>query len=152
MMFKTHLASSLLVSLLSVRHLDPDNKILFISILMIFSIFPDIDSHRSKISRKLGFLRHMIKLFFRHRHFVHSLFIPLAVLITLLLAGKPYLGIAAILGYSSHLILDSLNRQGVMPFYPISKKKIRGIFMTGRLVDCSLFFVFLAASLIIFLS
>ena len=49
MMYYTHLAFGLLVSLISINLFNIKNEILFILIVLLFSIFPDIDESKSKI-------------------------------------------------------------------------------------------------------
>jgi len=52
MMYYTHLAFGLLVSLLSIEFLYINNKLFFILVAILFSIFPDIDQRKSKIGKK----------------------------------------------------------------------------------------------------
>lgn len=145
-MFKTHLMFGFLLGLFAVSNFSVKNQILFVLLVLFFSIFPDIDDYRSKISRKLGIFRYVIKIFFKHRNFIHSIFIPAIIFLVFVLINQFYLGIAAVLGYSSHLFLDMLTKQGIMLFYPLTRKRIKGIFGVNGIVDYSLFFAFLMFS------
>lgn len=146
MMFKTHLMFGFFLGLAAINHFSITPPIIFILLALFFSIFPDIDNHKSKISRELGFLRYLIKFLFQHRHFIHSIFIPATLFLVFVLMHQLLLGFAVVLGYSSHLSLDALNKQGIMPLYPLTKKRIRGFFAVNGIVDYILFFAFLFLS------
>ena len=77
MMYYTHLAFGLLVSLLSLELFNIQNKLIFILVVILFSIFPDIDERKSKIGRKNKTISAIINFIFGHRGFFHSIYIPL---------------------------------------------------------------------------
>ena len=77
MMYYTHLAFGFLVSLLAIELFDIQNKIIFILITILFSIFPDIDARQSKIGKKYKFISTTINFIFGHRGFFHAIYIPL---------------------------------------------------------------------------
>ena len=52
MMYYTHLAFGFLIALLSIEFFDIKNKLIFILVAVMFSIFPDIDEKKSKIGKK----------------------------------------------------------------------------------------------------
>jgi membrane-bound metal-dependent hydrolase YbcI (DUF457 family) len=95
------------------------------------ALLPDLDQHRSTASRyKINAPAHFVLRRFTHRRFTHS-FVGVGVfaaVMTLLWAGANALGIGvsalfvttAIAGYSSHIIADMFNKQGVQLFYPAS--------------------------------
>jgi len=64
-----------------------------------------------------------------HRTITHSLFIPLALTITAIAAWKlnrkelSKIIIMITFGYASHLVLDFLLIESIMPFYPLSTEK-----------------------------
>ena len=55
-------------------------------------------------------------------------------------------------GFSSHLILDSLTIRGVSLFFPFSRKKFSGIIKTGGISETIIFVIFLIADLGLLLS
>ena len=138
MMYYTHLAFGILVSLVSLNFFDINNKILFFLIVILFSIFPDIDYKKSKIGRKNKILSGIINFIFGHRGLIHSIYIPLILFIIFYNLNKE-IGSAILLGYGSHLIIDSINKAGIIPLYPISSKKIRGFVKTGSFLEKILF-------------
>jgi len=48
-----------------------------------------------------------------------------------------------LIGFLSHLFLDCLTLKGVILFWPISKKRIKGFFKTGGIFETFLFFILL---------
>jgi len=149
-MFRTHLVFSFLIGLLIISSFDIQNKTIFIIILLIASVLPDIDSYKSKIGKKVKPLSFLINIFLGHRGIFHSVF--LLILISLLIMLASYeITIAFFVGYLSHLILDSLTPEGVMFFYPFSKKKTKGFIRTGSLWENIFFFILIILCYIQFL-
>jgi len=142
MMFRTHLLFSFLIGLLIINSFNIQNKIVFIIIILLASALPDIDSYKSKIGKKIKLISFLINLFFRHRGIFHSLFllIPISVFIAII---NPEIAAAFFIGYLSHLVLDSLTPEGIMLFYPFSKKRIQGFIRTGSLFENMLFILLL---------
>ena len=79
MMFRTHISSSLAIatSMVAVGLLSPNfgfsnylNFVLFLSIIFIGSLLPDLDHSKSFISKRLGF-----SLPIKHRGFTHTFYI-----------------------------------------------------------------------------
>ena len=141
-MFRTHIIFSFLISLLIINSFDIQNKIIFIAILLTASVIPDIDSYKSKIGKKIKPLSFLINVFLGHRGLFHSIF--LLILLSLLIMLVSYeLTIAFFIGYLSHLALDSLTPEGVMFFYPFSRKRTKGFIRTGSLVENILFVLLL---------
>ena len=142
MMYYTHLAFGFLVSLLAIDFFDIKNKLLFILIVLLFSIFPDIDERKSKIGKKYKFASRIINFLFSHRGFFHSIYIPL-----ILYAGFYYInieiGIAVLVGYFSHLFMDAITKHGIRPLYPIVNRKINGFIRTNSLLEKILFVIIL---------
>jgi len=54
-------------------------KFLFTGALIFGALLPDIDNKDSSISNKMPKLSRTITLFFKHRGFLHSIWIPLTV-------------------------------------------------------------------------
>jgi len=145
-MFKTHLAFSILVALLILIFFDIPNKIIFVFVIALSSSFPDIDSDKSKIGRKLPLISKIINLIFGHRKFFHSVFIPLILFLALYTIGF-YISLAIFIGYLTHLLGDSITNEGIMPFYPLSKFNISGLLKTNSILEFLLFLTFSSLSL-----
>jgi len=140
MMYYTHLAFGFLVSLLSIEFFSIQNKIIFVLIIMFFSIFPDIDERKSKIGRKNKTLSTIINFMFGHRGFFHSIYIPLFLYFIFYYISNE-IGLAILVGYFSHLFMDGLTKNGIRPLYPIINKKINGPIKTNSILEKILFLV-----------
>jgi len=140
MMYYTHLAFGFLVSLLSIELFDIQNKIIFILFTLLFSIFPDIDERRSKIGKKYKFISRIVNFMFGHRGFFHSIYIPL-ILYFILININSELGLAVLVGYFSHLLMDAITKNGIRPLYPLVNKKINGFFKTNSILEKILFLI-----------
>lgn len=101
----------------------------------IGSLIPDIDHPNSTVGQKFRFLSRTVNNLFGHRGITHA---PITLLIMsyLLFFASTYIpleykgyGLAFILGiimgYASHLFLDSLTVSGIPLLYPFSKKMYR---------------------------
>jgi len=143
MRFRTHIIFSFLISLLIINSFNIQNKIIFIVILLIASALPDIDSHKSKVGKKIKPLSFLINIFLGHRGIFHSLFLLILILLFIMLINYEITA-AFFIGYLSHLVLDSLTPEGVMFLYPFSKKRIQGFIRTGSLFENILFVLLLA--------
>ena len=140
MMYYTHLAFGFLVSLLSIEFFNIQNKLIFILIVVFFSIFPDIDERKSKIGRKNKTLSTIINFIFGHRGFFHSIYIPLIFYFIFYYINNE-IGIAILVGYFSHLFMDAITKNGIRPLYPIVNKKINGFIKTNSILEKILFLV-----------
>jgi len=89
---------------------------------------------------------------FGHRNLFHSIFPLLAILaLFFYVLGWNVAGAAMLIGYASHLLIDSLNFAGIAPFYPLSTKRIVGFVKTGGIVEHVLFFIILIADAVLLL-
>jgi|TARA_Y100000294_G_C8558225_1_gene338004 inner membrane protein len=145
-MYYTHLAFGLLVSLLSIEFFPIKNKILFIIIATFFSILPDIDESRSKIGRKNKIISKTINFIFGHRGFIHTIYIPIIIFILFNLINTD-IAYAALIGYLSHLLGDSLTKAGITPLYPLINKRINGFLKTNSFFEKIIFLALILANL-----
>lgn len=86
----------------------------------IGALLPDLDHPQAALSRRVGIAAAPVRLFFGHRGATHGL---LAVLLAFVaaLAVAPAMqlyGLAAALGYASHIVLDAATFSGVPLFWP----------------------------------
>ncbi len=150
MKYYTHLAFSFLAGILLIKYLSISNQILFIILFMIFSLFPDIDEVKSKISQKIKPLAWLINFFLGHRGLMHSIIIPIILYLLLFMINLD-IAIAVSFGYLSHLILDSLTVSGVRLLWPL-KKRLKGFIRVGSLWENVLFIALLMVDVYLLVS
>lgn len=136
----THLLFAFLLSLFAKDFLNLSylNYAIFLITTLFFSIFPDIDTPRSKLGRRIRPLSNIIKSVFGHRKLFHSLFFIVLLFVFLFLlfdlVNKTII-YAIIVGCLSHLFMDSLTKEGINFLYPFSKLKIEGFINTNSLIE-----------------
>lgn len=134
MLLKTHTAFAVLMIILFLDHVN--NKFIFVGMVLVATILPDLDSGFSSYGRHLIF--RPLQWFTKHRGVVHSF--TFAVLISIVLSiFWPIAALGFFVGYSVHLICDSFTREGIQPFWPFKTKSI-GFIRTGGRIEESLFF------------
>ena len=106
-----------------------------IAIAAAFSSLPDADLVKSKSGKLLQPFSLMFSFLFRHRGFLHGLIFAAVVYFTVRYLAGEWSAAAAALGFLSHLALDALTKEGIMPFSPLLKWKIRGPLKTGGLME-----------------
>ncbi len=135
MMYVTHLAFASLAFILLSKYIHGSIYIA-LSVCLIASVIADIDHHKSKVGRKLPILSRIIESVFSHRGFIHSLLFAMILFITIYFtllhySISVYYAYAFLIGYLSHLLIDSLNPQGVAWLHPFSKHRLRGFINTN---------------------
>ena len=143
MLRKTHLAIGLAAALyFSTRVSQP---LIFIPVVLVASLFPDIDSRFSFFGKKL--VARPVQMMTNHRGIFHSY--TLAILFSLAIALVfPILALPFFIGYSFHLFADSFTPQGIKPFWPF-KAVSKGVVASGGKVDKTLFYTFALIDLIL---
>src|SRR3989344_3001056 len=149
MLFLTHLLFGMLASLVFTDYF-PYERLAFVPIAAFFAVFPDIDTMKSKISRRLPVFGFVSWLLFGHRGLFHSLLFP-AMAYILVLPFSDLAATAIVLGYISHLAADALTPKGIAFFYPIPVK-VKGPIKTGSLLEKLLAFLLLIALVVYYLS
>ena len=146
MIKRTHLAIGTALSLYFLPFVN--NKLLFVPIVIISSLLPDIDSMHSQLGRKKIF--RPIQTFLTHRGPLHSY--TVCIIISIILAFFfPLFALPFFLGYSFHLFADSFTINGIRPFWPF-KFNTSGVVRTGNVTDKTIFFIFLIIDIFLFLS
>jgi membrane-bound metal-dependent hydrolase YbcI (DUF457 family) len=124
-----------------------NDKLIFVFMVLIATIIPDIDHSDSVIGKRLVF--RPFQFFIRHRGMVHSF--TIAVLVSVLIAiFFPVASLGFFLGYCVHLICDSFTREGIEPFWPFDYK-IKGHLTTGKKYEEFLFVFMIAVNFVLFL-
>ncbi len=135
MLKKTHLAIGLAVGLYFLPYVN--SKFIFLPVIIIASLLPDIDSGFSGIGKNPVFkpTQWMVK----HRGVLHSY--TVCILISFVFAFYiPVLALPFFLGYAFHLFADSFTVNGIKPFWPL-KFVSKGIVRTGGKVEQSILVV-----------
>jgi inner membrane protein len=148
MMFITHLSFALLIGLLMISQIAlPVNQLVFLAILVFASLLPDIDSAESFLGSKVR----VLSLVFKHRGVIHSIFTMMifGIMLIIITPNLHYL-LAFVIGYLSHLMLDSLTPKGIPLFWP-AKKRLNGSIRTTGLVDWLLLLFFVVIDVLLLL-
>lgn len=142
MLSKTHLAIGVFAVLFFLPHVN--NKWVFIPVVLIASLLPDIDSGFSTLG-KHKVLR-PFQLLMKHRGFIHSF--TFCFLISLIFAFYiPVLAFPFFLGYSLHLVADAWTVEGIKPFWPL-KDSTSGKVRVGGVLEKGVFFTFIVLDLV----
>lgn len=144
MMFRTHLVLGFLLALIAISYVPVENKFLFLIITTIASSLPDIDHARSAINRNIPLLK-VFSFFFRHRGILHSIVAAAIVAAFAYHYLAPDIAYAVALGFLAHLVGDALTKKGIMPFYPITKLRIKGFIRTGSIAEKVFFYGIIGA-------
>ena len=145
MMFKTHVLFGIFCALFVLSLYDIGEGALFFGVFVLCSMLPDIDMPRSRIGRKHRIVSSLLNVLFGHRGFIHTLFPALGLFALFYSFGSFVLGMAAFLGYVSHLVLDMLTPEGVRLFYPFFDKTFRGFIRTSGFLEYIFFVVLIVA-------
>jgi len=144
MLLKTHMAFAVFLIFLFFEHVV--HPWIFVIMVLIATILPDLDSNLSSFGRHLIF--RPLQLLTKHRGIVHSF--SFAILVSIILAVfLPILSLGFFLGYSVHLICDSFTREGIQPFWPL-KTRSSGFIASGGRIEESLFFTLVLLDIVLF--
>lgn len=143
MLLKTHIAIACAVVLLFLPHVN--NRLVFVPVLLIAALIPDIDTGRSSVGNKWYLAP--AQLFMKHRGFVHSFTICL-IISGFFALYFPILALPFFLGYSSHLLADSFTVEGIRPFWPW-KAEANGGMRTGGVFEEGVFYSFVLVNILL---
>ncbi len=143
MIGKTHLLFGILLGIFYLDYFKfSGNKVLFFIIIGLASLLPDIDHPNSIIGRKIKPISSIINFLFGHRKLLHSIFFLAAVgLLSFLL--WPLYFIPTFIGLLSHILLDTLSKEGLNLLYPFNIIDIKGFIKVGGLIENLFFFCLL---------
>jgi len=144
MLLKTHLMFAIFMIILFVEHVN--NKFVFIFMVLLTTILPDLDSPNSSYGRHLIF--RPLQFFAKHRGMIHS-FTAVVILSIILAYFFPVASLGFFTGYSVHLITDSFTKEGIQPFWPL-KAKSKGFITTGGRIEDSLFISLILVDVLLF--
>ena len=133
MLGRTHFLFGLLLGLLLFKYFDL-NVYLFVIILTLTSLLPDIDNPNSKAGKKFKIISNALNFIFGHRTLTHSLFFMGLIALTIWDFFNDY-WIPFAIGYFSHLLLDCATKQGIDFTWPFGLFTVRGVIKTGGLAE-----------------
>ena len=133
MMGRTHLAIGLLAALLLLPVIG-QTWYIFIPLILLGSLLPDVDHENSKINKMLPITRWIPKVF-AHRGFFHSIFPAIIIYAGFYFAKLEYIGLPLTIGYTSHLASDCFTRLGCNLLHPVSTFRIQGPVMTNGIME-----------------
>lgn len=117
------------------------------------ALIPDIDKKQSTISHRHKIISFISRLLFTHRGFTHSLLCMAIIEIILFFLSIPVPGIIRIpmlygimIGYLSHLFLDSLNPLGIPLLFPFHYRFSFAKIKTGGICEFLVFLSLVAIS------
>lgn len=121
-------------------------KLLFVPIVLLASLIPDIDSGTSFLGKRAIF--RPVQAVTTHRGIFHSY--TMCIFLTILTAMYyPIYSLGLFIGYSFHLLADSFTIDGIRPFWPL-KAESKGMVRSGGRIDNILFMIFSVLSAIFF--
>lgn len=137
MTYGTHMLGGALggIIMLNMSSPDPDAAFAILGGSVIGALLPDLDHTQSKISRSnvgTSIIAELVSSLTKHRGILHTpIFLAVLAILTVSIcsaAPAQFSGelrriiVGMMIGYLSHLILDTLNPGGIMWLYPLSKK------------------------------
>lgn len=137
MTYGTHMLGGALggIIMLNMSSPDPDAVFVILGGSVIGALLPDLDHTQSKISRSnvgTSIVAELVSLLTKHRGILHTpiflavlaiLAVPICSAVPVQFSGElRQIIVGMMIGYLSHLILDTLNPGGIMWLYPLSKK------------------------------
>jgi inner membrane protein len=147
MLARTHIAFGISVGLIYISIIIPDSIIIFFSGLMLGTLMVDIDRPNSKIGIKTKPLSDIFSILFGHRGFFHSIFAAILLSGPIWYFLSKEFGLAFLIGYISHILIDGLTEAGVNLLHPFANLRIAGFIKTG-----SIFEHFLLVALLFFIA
>ena len=144
MLIQSHMVFAVFGILLFISHVS--NKFVFVIMVLLATMIPDLDTHNSSYGRHLIF--RPLQFFVRHRGIIHS-FTTAAIVSCLIALKWPVASFGFFVGYSIHLFCDSFTKDGIQPFWPL-KWKSSGPLITGGRFEEMLFLAMIFINLFIF--
>lgn len=117
--------------------------------VIVGSLFPDIDYHKSKLGKYFFYLNYGVT----HRGILHSIlgivFVGLILyFLSQYIALSLFFIMAFLIGMISHVFLDAFTKRGILPFYPLTFR-LKGPFCTGKIGEFILLWLFLVGIVVI---
>ena len=140
MLFHTHLLLGIVAFLLLKDFFTGGNEIVFLTLVLLGSIFPDIDDGKSKMKKASGIIGSIISYLFKHRGIFHSLIFAFGIFVLFIIFWNNYYAFAFFIGYCTHIFGDIITPMGIRIFYPFSNFKIKGPIRVGGIGEWVILF------------
>ncbi len=143
MLWRTHFFAGTTAGLMLTAS-NPDIKTIAISagITGVSALLPDLDSPNSKLGRLVPIIPSVLSVTVGHRGALHSFLGALGVSLAVTMLVKMWyactfleLFLLILVGYMTHLLLDSLTNSGCPLFWPIKIRIRLPILNTGGLIE-----------------
>jgi inner membrane protein len=137
MLWKTHIMGGIVAGALLLPYCNLGNvtsQAAFVACAGAGALLPDIDSSCSKLGRMIWPVSKTIQMIFGHRQIFHSLLMA-ALLYGCLCLFWPLYAIPIIVGFVSHLVLDSFNPEGIAWLYPLPFRVAIPLATTGGIIE-----------------
>ena len=141
MLFRTHILLGMALFLITKDFFVGGNIVLFLLLVLVGSIFPDIDEPHSKMHQWSGPFGEWVTAWFSHRGLFHALILHLGLFALMGHFVGLYYARGLFLGYVAHIVGDGITPMGVRIFYPFSDFKFRGPIKVGGALEWILFVV-----------
>ena len=141
MMWYTHSTFGLFLGLLSLRFIPQSHPLLYLFLVSLAALLPDVDHPHSFINQRIAPTR-FISHFLTHRGFFHSIF-PVILLYLFIVPLRKDVALALSLGYLSHILIDGCTKSGVNLLHPVATLRMQGFMETGSLAELVVFGVLL---------
>lgn len=134
MLYKTHLFGGFIAGFLLTGSLACG------AVSAVAALLPDIDDPKSFIGSTVSPVSYVAGKEFGHRHAFHSLIAAAAFATIGLLAQRhfhwpPWVPLAVLIGYASHLALDTFNPAGVPWLWPLGFRLRVPVVQTGGILE-----------------
>ena len=138
MLFRTHITFGMFIYLLFFSYFN--NPFLTLIGFLFGIIIVDLDSKKSTIGKQWYF--RPIQWFTKHRKIFHTLFFGI-VTTGILAIFNVEIAFGFLVGFTTHLILDSMTKRGIAPLHPLTQRRIKGKIRTGGILEDIIFVLFL---------
>jgi inner membrane protein len=135
MLFHTHILLGIVFFLFTAPLFPHANQLVFLLVVLLGSIFPDIDERRSKMNRWSGCIGSIVAWFSTHRGLFHSLLFAGIFSFLVGYFWHSFYGWGLFVGYLAHLVGDSITPMGIKPLYPFLRWRIRGPLRVGGFTE-----------------
>ena len=137
---RTNLAVGLGAALYFLPHVN--SKVIFFIVVLISSLLPDA---RQILSLRRGSLRYANSESPPFLDKIMKNYLTAIIVAIFFALFYPIFALPFFVGYSFTLLLNAFSRDGLMLFWPLSRKRINGRVATGGTIDTTIFYIFLLA-------
>ena len=135
---KTNLAVSLGAALYFLPHVN--SKAIFFIVVLVSSLLPDA---RQIMSLRRGSLKYANSESPPFLDKIMKNYLTAMIASIFFALFYPIFALPFFVGYSFTLLLNAFSRDGLMLFWPLSRKRVNGRVATGGTIDATIFYIFI---------